>query len=833
MYLQKSLNKLFLLNRLVILLFFCSTLSFGQQITVKDENTNENLPDVVIFNENKSQSIITDLDGIVDLSLFSSDENIFFQLLGYSTLEILKIEVLNGTTIYLQSESQNLEEVILSVARSESNINQIAEKVSVIKSEDLFLSSPASGAELLELSPGVRVQKSQGGGGSPIIRGFEANRVLIVVDGVRMNNAIYRSGHLQNSITIDPNNIERAEVIFGSSSVGYGSDALGGVIHYYTKNPILKGSEKIKSSFTSNYTSANQGLSNNFITNYSSENWGSITSLSISKFGDIKMGENRDHGFDNWGLTPLYSKNSRYSYYSQPSTNSNENVQKNTGYSQVDLFQKFLVKLGDTNLLNINIQFSESSDIDRFDQLSIAKGNSLKFSEWYYGPQKRLLISPSLKIFPNRKFMKKGVITFGFQKINESRIKRKFNALNRSHQIEDLKVFSLNGDFDTSFNDDHSISYGVESTYNYNYSKAYDQIIEIQGDEITGLSNKFAIPTRYPSNGSSYTSFASYVNWSWNMSEFFTFNIGARLTFTGLKASWNDIISVNPQLSEVNLNSEALTTTVSIKLRPSKRVQINTVLSSGFRNPNIDDIGKIRENNGLLVVPNTFLKPEYAYNLDLGIDFRSLNNRNYISLRGFSTIISRHIGRDEYIVFSDITTPDLSTVIYNGEEVTTISNKNLGNRFIHGFSIDGFSQINNNLKFDYGITYTKGDNNETYGPLPSISPLFGSIAISYSKRGLNLKAVYKFSEAKSPGEYSFGGEDGLDETPFTINSEGALSYLGTPKWSDLSIYGSKNISSNVTLRMGLTNVFDTHYRTFASGISAPGRSFQLGLNLKL
>ena len=833
MYLQKSLNKLFLLNRLVILLFFFSTLSFGQQITVKDENTNENLPDVVIFNENKSQSIITDLDGIVDLSLFSSDENIFFQLLGYSTLEILKIEVLNGTTIYLQSESQNLEEVILSVARSESNANQIAEKVSVIKSEDLFLSSPASGAELLELSPGVRVQKSQGGGGSPIIRGFEANRVLIVVDGVRMNNAIYRSGHLQNSITIDPNNIERAEVIFGSSSVGYGSDALGGVIHYYTKNPILKGSEKIKSSFTSNYTSANQGLSNNFITNYSSENWGSITSLSISKFGDIKMGENRDHGFDNWGLTPLYSKNSRYSYYSQPSTNSNENVQKNTGYSQVDLFQKFLVKLGDTNLLNINIQFSESSDIDRFDQLSIAKGNSLKFSEWYYGPQKRLLISPSLKIFPNRKFMKKGVITFGFQKINESRIKRKFNALNRSHQIEDLKVFSLNGDFDTSFNDDHSISYGVESTYNYNYSKAYDQIIEIQGDEITGLSNKFAIPTRYPSNGSSYTSFASYVNWSWNMSEFFTFNIGTRLTFTGLKASWNDIISVNPQLSEVNLNSEALTTTVSIKLRPSKRVQINTVLSSGFRNPNIDDIGKIRENNGLLVVPNTFLKPEYAYNLDLGIDFRSLNNRNYISLRGFSTIISRHIGRDEYIVFSDITTPDLSTVIYNGEEVTTISNKNLGNRFIHGFSIDGFSQINNNLKFDYGITYTEGDNNETYGPLPSISPLFGSIALSYSKRGLNLKAVYKFSEAKSPGEYSFGGEDGLDETPFTINSEGALSYLGTPKWSDLSIYGSKNISSNVTLRIGLTNVFDTHYRTFASGISAPGRSFQLGLNLKL
>jgi hemoglobin/transferrin/lactoferrin receptor protein len=830
---MKSLNKLFLTNGLIISLFFVSNYSYSQQVIVKDDTSNENLSDVVIFNEDKSESTITDLNGAVDLSVFSENENIYFQLLGYSTLELLKGSILNGSSIYLQSESQNLEEVILSVARSESNVNQIAEKVSVIKSEDLFLSSPASGAELLELSPGIRVQKSQGGGGSPIIRGFEANRVLIVVDGVRMNNAIYRSGHLQNSITIDPSIIERAEIIFGSSSVGYGSDALGGVIHYYTKSPILKGSEKIKSSFTTNYTSANQGISNNFVTNYSGENWGSITSLSISKFGDIKMGEKREHGFNSWGLTPLYSENSRYSYYSQASTNSDEKIQKNTNYSQVDLFQKFLLKLGDTNLLNVNIQFSESSDIDRYDQLSITKEGGLKFSEWYYGPQKRFLISPSLKIFPNRKFMKKGAITFGFQKINESRIKRKFNTLNRSHQIEDLKVFSLNGDFDTSFNNGHAISYGVESTYNYNYSKAYDQTLEIEGNQVTGLGKKIAIPTRYPSNGSSYTSFASYVNWSWNMSDFFTFNVGTRLTFTGLKASWNDVISVNPQLSEVNLNSKALTTTVSMKLRPSKRVQINTVLSSGFRNPNIDDIGKIRENNGLLVVPNTFLKPEYAYNLDLGVDFRSLNNTNFVSLRGFSTIISRHIGRDEFIVFSDTTTPDLSTIIYNGEEVTTISNKNLGNRFIHGFSIDGFSKIMSNLKLDYGLTYTKGDNNDTYGPLPSISPLFGSIALSYSKRGFNLKAVYKFSESKNPSDYSFGGEDGLDETPFIVNSEGLLTYLGTPKWSDLSIYGSKNISSNVTLRMGLTNVFDSHYRTFASGISAPGRSFQLGLNLKL
>ena len=810
-----------------------TSVSFGQQITVRDSETNEVLSDVAVFNDSRDKSTISDLNGNVDLGLFSNEKKIYFQLLGYSLLELYLDDIEGESIVLLYQESQNLDEVILSVARSASNVNQIAEKVSVIKSEDLFISSPSSGAEMLELSPGVRIQKSQGGGGSPIIRGFEANRVLIVVDGVRMNNAIYRSGHLQNSITIDPSNIERVEVIFGSSSVGYGSDAMGGVIHYYTKNPILKNSEKISSSFTTNFNSANNSVSNNFNTNYSADNWGSITSISISKYGDIKMGKKRNHGYSNWGLTPFFSQNSRYKFYAEPSINFDESIQKNTGYSQVDLFQKFLFRIGDDNLLNLNIQFSESSDIDRYDQLSIPMDNSLKFSEWYYGPQKRLLISPSLKIFPKKKFMDKGVITFGFQKINESRIKRKFNSLNRSHQIEDLKVLSLNGDFDTSFNNGHTVSYGIETTYNHNYSKAYNRVLDVDGNNIVGVSKKFAIPTRYPSDGSSYASFASYVNWSWNMSEFFTFNIGTRLTFTKLKASWNDVISVNPQLSRVNLNSEALTTTVSMKLRPSNKIQINTVLSSGFRNPNIDDIGKIRENNGLLVVPNTFLKPEYAYNLDLGVDYKSLDNKNYLSIRGFSTIISRHIGRAEYIVYSDITTPDTSTIIYNNEEVTTIANKNLGNRFIHGFSIDGFNNLSRSLKIDYSLTYTKGDNNETYGPLPSISPLFGSLSLDYVKNDLTIKAVYKFSDSKDPSEYSLGGEDGLDETPYIIGQDGLKDFLGTPSWSDFSIYASLNISPNSTLRLGITNIFDIHYRTFASGISAPGRSFQAGLNLKL
>ena len=86
----------------------------------------------------------------------------------------------------------------------------------------------------------VEVQKSQFGGGSPNIRGFEANKILLTLDGVRLNNAIYRSGHLQNIISIDESVLEDVAVIFGPSSVLYGSDALGGTIHMKTKSLYFK-----------------------------------------------------------------------------------------------------------------------------------------------------------------------------------------------------------------------------------------------------------------------------------------------------------------------------------------------------------------------------------------------------------------------------------------------------------------------------------------------------------------------------------------------------------------------------------------------------------------
>ena len=133
----------------------------------------------------------------------------------------------------------DLNEIVVSASRFEEKRANVPQQMMMIKQKDIkFLSQPTS-AELLQSSGQVLVQKSQLGGGSPILRGFEANKVLLVVDGIRMNNAIYRGGHLQNIISIDNSMLEKVEVIYGPGSVVYGSDALGGVIHFHTLKPQL------------------------------------------------------------------------------------------------------------------------------------------------------------------------------------------------------------------------------------------------------------------------------------------------------------------------------------------------------------------------------------------------------------------------------------------------------------------------------------------------------------------------------------------------------------------------------------------------------------------
>src|SRR5688572_18974005 len=136
-----------------------------------------------------------------------------------------------------------LEEIVISANKITEQRRAVAQQVKIITPQLILNLNAQTSADLLQNTGLVAMQRSQQGGGSPMMRGFEASRVLLMIDGVRMNNLIYRAGHLQNVITMDNNLLDRAEVLFGPSSTVYGSDALGGVVHFYTRDPQLSDSK--------------------------------------------------------------------------------------------------------------------------------------------------------------------------------------------------------------------------------------------------------------------------------------------------------------------------------------------------------------------------------------------------------------------------------------------------------------------------------------------------------------------------------------------------------------------------------------------------------------
>lgn len=840
--------------QLGMLLLGC--ISYSQQVVVKDITTAEPLSGAVITDLDSSASVITNADGLAFLGDFIPDQNLQVKMLGYR-VQFFNFEASHQLVqVLLEPESLELDEIILSVARSSNLTTQISEKVSVIEDRDIEFNQPATGADLLSISPGVRIQKSQGGGGSPVLRGFEANRVLLVVDGIRLNNAIYRSGHHQYALTIDPNTIDRVEIIFGSSSVAYGSDALGGVIHYYTKSPKLSPEGHQSYSLKSLFSSAESNLINNFTADIGFKNWGSFTSLTYSDFGDIKIGKVRNHGFEKWGKTPLYSLNSRDIFSPFPTKNSDALVQQNTGYQQLDLFQKFVFQLNSNNQLSLNMQLSTSSDIPRFDKLIETRDELLRFAEWYYGPQKRLLLGAQYKLFTPWKFMSQGRITFAYQNIKESRINRPFFSTIRSTQEESVNVINFNADFNFSLEEVHKIAYGFEGVYNTVLSRAFslELVPEFPNIEnfnprlfnqgrynwkfdILGYENYKVIPTRYPSDGSNVLTFAAYGNWIWNFHPKFSLNLGIRFNYMRVFARWNELANVNALLRESRVINRVTSETASLTYRPDESTQWNFIFSSGFRSPNIDDLGKIRESASTLLVPNDFLQAEYAYNLDIGYN-KKFKETDYVSFRSFGTILSRHIGRAAFEIVGDDSTPDPKTIIYNGEVVETIANKNLGDRFLLGASFDSKLKLLPQLNLLTSLTFTHGIKHAQYSPLPSISPLFGDAKLRYENKLLNVYVGMVFSDRKRPEDYSLGGEDGLEETPLVGFVDGGSVYYeepiyyGAPGWMRFDFNSQVKISDSASIRFGIENITDVHYKPFASGISAPGRSFRIGFTYR-
>lgn len=814
---------------LVNTIFLCVALGgMAQQIVVKDAITQEVLPGVSIYDIEKSHFETSSENGKAELDRFHGNAILSFSYMGYEMQNLQKSQIKPRQVIWMTPNTEQLGEIVLSVSRSSDKKQRLAQQVGIVSKEEIAQISPENAAVLLREVPGVRVQQSQGGGGSPVLRGFEANRVLLVVDGVRLNNAIFRSGHVHNALSVDPLSLSRAEVIFGPSSVGYGSDALGGVIHFYTRTPLINQNKKLRLAGSSSYTFNQNTSKQSVVMEYSASKWAVLQQVSYSQFGDIVMGERRAHGYENWGKVFEYSQNSDTNYTATPSKNNNPNVQRNSAYEQVDFLQKWIYHTTNGIKFTLNLQGSQSGDIPRFDKLSEIRDGELRFARWEYGPQKRLLVSPQMSFVGNKPWLHSGKIIAAVQVLEESRIQRKFASLNRETQREQLTVYSLNADFTAKTRKGRDWSYGLEMTHNKVRSSAYAQELNLLANKIIGLKPKTAIPTRYPSDGSTYATFAGYVDYRYDINPKSTLSLGARHTITALDAAWSEQALIDAKLAHAYQKHQSSNITLGYSYTSNSQWQLKALFSTGFRAPNIDDLGKTRENRGILSVPNLELNPEYIYSTDIGIR-KQWNKGSFFEMNGYYAFVNDYMARVSHQISYGLTSNDEDTAIFSEEEVQITTNANVGTVDVYGFNTQSKWMISPKVSYQNSITYTRGIGNNISGNLPSISPLFITQKVQWQLPKGEISLHWHHAKRKTPDTYSPWGEDGLEETPLLANNI----FAGTPAWHRWDMQFVLPLSNTLNLSGGIFNLWDTHYREFASGISAPGRSVKLVLRYEL
>ena len=705
----------------------------------------------------------------------------------------------------ISGESQ----MTFSVNKWEQNQNEIPNKITRVARTEILQKNPQTSADMLSQTGAVFVQKSQLGGGSPMIRGFATNRVLIVVDGVRMNNAIYRSGNLQNVISIDALSTESAEVVFGPGSLVYGSDAIGGVMDFHSLEAVLQPPGvkgwRSKGSALVRYSTANREKTTHADISLGNQRFSALTSVTFSQFDDLKMG--KKGGQDSY-LRPEYVE--RLNDADVVVKNDDPRRQVFTGYEQWNVLQKLRYKATANLDLQYAFYYGGTGSTPRYDRLTQYRNGQLRFAEWHYGPMLWRMHTLNALFTKSNAFFDRVKMVAAYQNYEESRIDRTRNRTARNTQAEKVDAWTLNLDAVKDGNNGEWF-YGAEMVLNNVGSTGFTQNIT------TGTTQHIA--SRYP-NGSTWNTAGAYLSRQQELSEKFTFNGGLRYSYGWVDAEFDQSLFPFPYES-ASIRDGGLTGNLGLVFRPAAGWQLNGNISTGFRLPNIDDLGKLFESApGNVTVPNPDLTSEYAWNFEIGL-VKNKPGHHRFELNLFHTLLNDAIVRRPFLFAGQ------DSIVFDGVNSRVEALQNIGKATVWGAQLAAEIWLLPSLRFYTTANYTYGretdDVRDEQVPLRHAPPFFGQTGMRFkkSKWGLELWSEYNTevsADELAPSEQPKTNIYALDENgrPYA------------PGWLIFSTRANYQLGK-LLLSLAWENLTNQRYRPYSSGIVAPGSNLVVSL----
>ncbi len=856
----------------VFILASCQAFAFSNpfydfEVTVLDERGSPMSGVNVFTDDQKKVATTTDENGKAILTDLGHQDLVNFTFIGYVPLKLPFFEIRKRNGIVRMARAVTELAQVVVIGRRDDLPSQVPFTFDKVTKEDIAKFESQTAADALWNSAGVFVQKTQMGGGSPVLRGFEANRVLLVVDGVRMNTGIYRSGHLQNSITIDNAMLERTEVIMGPGSLLYGSDALGGVIHFRSRDPQLSfdetpGSYNMQGNLYTRYASANREKSVHADVNYGRRNWASLTSLTYTDYDNLRAGANRPDGYEDFGKRSYYVE--RVGNGDQVLENPDYNLQVGTAYAQIDILQKIKFQPNRNFYTVLNFQHSTSTDIPRYDFLTEltnpADPTSFRYAEWFYGPQRRLMASLKSRFSKKTPIYDRATLIAAFQRVHENRLNRILHKSQRIFQLENVYAYSLTADFDKNLSESgrSKLMYGLDGNFNKVYSESGR--VKINDESLT----KNAL-SRYPANND-VLSLAAYTNYQWQTADTaFTVSAGLRYNWVKLHSVFSaDSIIVWPanflDPGTTATNSD-LTWSLGATWRSPKGTEVRALASKAFRSPNIDDYSQFRPRNNFISIPNPDLQPERSYNGELSLGHEIGRNKTQglrirLDLTGYYTLVKGLMTRRAFDL------PEGGNLVeVDGQLYETRANVNANKGIIYGWEGRLQGRLGKNWELESSLSFVHGDASleakdelgnvifDTLAPIDHIPPMHGFTSLTFQTDKFRLSAVARYQAQKPIERYGASGvtldaegnaildrsgtEDNLEYSYYRIEENGKAVYDGTLAWTTWNAYGSYNLTKWLTVNMAVENILDSHYRPFSSGVSAAGRNFIVSLRVNL
>ncbi|QQS28706.1 MAG: TonB-dependent receptor [Sphingobacteriales bacterium] len=808
------MNKLLIIWVLLSLSFVAKT----QTVTIRDYLTRDPLESVTLMSENPQAFATTNTKGQTELAAFQDADSIYIRHVRYEEM-ILSFRQLESMNFLVELKETNiaLEEITISSNRWEQVRIKTPNRIEAINMKEAAFQNPQTTADLLGMSGYAFIQKSQLGGGSPMLRGMATNRVLLVIDGVRMNTAIFRAGNLQNVISLDANAIESSEILFGPGSVMYGSDAIGGVMSFNTLEPEFAvadhKSPQVKGNAMTRFSSANKELTAHLDLNIGLKKFAFTTSCTYSDYGDLRSGSK---GGVPYFYRPHYVMTIDDKDYMVP--NNDSTLQVGSKYNQINLMQKVRYQPNKYLDLEYGFHFSETSSFNRYDRLYVMQTsgpykNKLRWAEWYYGPQKWQMHRLGFTYSGRNLFFDKFRLVAAYQFFEESRNDREFMFRELMTQKETVDASSVNFDLEKEITASLSISYGLESIYNQVNSEA--KLTHVVTNHVDSTV------TRYP-DGSTWQSYGAYISAKLKPHPKWMFSSGLRYNHFFIDAVFDTTFFPFP-FTTAKMKNGSVSGSLGFVYTPVKTWQVYMNGATGFRAPNIDDMGKVFESvPGYLVVPNPNLRPEQVFNAEIGT-VKTFGSVLKLDATAYYTWLVDAMVRQNFELNGD------TTIRYLGNKSRIQAVQNVTKIQVYGiqagvdFYFKGFG-IRSNISFQSGRE--QSSDSLIYYPLRHAAPTFGSTHVTYEHRKFKVD-FYVIYNAKMDYENL-----ALTER---VNASYARDEFGrayVDKWHTLNFKAAYYPSRFITLSLGLENINDKMYRPYASGINAPGRNLIASLRVK-